>query len=741
MILYLPAMQFIEKKILRVLFLLVLSVFSAAAQNTAVDSLGKLLINTKEDTAKVNLLKSVALEYRNSDPAKFAEYLNKSYALAVKINYKKGIANGLFSLGALAQKKENFEKALSLFSSSMELAKELKDTMLVANCLNNMGNIYLHKGAYEKANELYLKSLALREAIKDITGIGISYNNIGNFHTHKGEYEQSLKNYFKSLDAYERSNSNDRIPITLMNIGSIYTFQKDYLKAIDYYRKSLKTSSNPITIAMLYNNIGAAYTQIKMFDKADENLITSLKLSEANANKTGIANTLANMGINLMSGGKFDKAMDYYFKALKIAEELGDKKFISDVINNISLAYEGKKDFKKALEYGEKGLLLAKEIGAKEIIKNSYESLSETYKKLGNYEKSLEYYKLSVALKDSMFSKEKIQSIAELNTRYETDKKEKEIQLLTKDNELKEKEFKEQKIIRFSLSGGLVLLFILSFTLHNRYRFKQKANLLLEDQKKQIELKNIQITDSIDYAKTIQEAILPSDKSMHAFFPHSFILYKPKDIVSGDFYWAGEKDDKLICVAADCTGHGVPGAFMSLLGNNILENVIRKAPGTAPASILNVLNEEILNALAKDGERKAVKNGMDIALITLDKGSRQLQYAGAHHPLYLIRDGELLEIKADRASIGSSGETPVEFTDHTMEFKKNDLIYLFSDGFPDQIGGQGRKKFYYQPFKDLLLSIHKLEMNEQKESLDKAITAWKGRHEQTDDVLVMGIRC
>jgi phosphoserine phosphatase RsbU/P len=287
----------------------------------------------------------------------------------------------------------------------------------------------------------------------------------------------------------------------------------------------------------------------------------------------------------------------------------------------------------------------------------------------------------------------------------------------------------------------LILIFILSFTLYNRYRFKQKANLLLENQKKEIGQKNSMITDSIDYAKTIQEAILPSDKAVKAFFPNSFILYKPKAIVSGDFYRVGENGTKIICGVADCTGHGVPGAFMSLLGNNILENVIKKTDSLQPSAILDSLNEEVITSLAQGEERSSVKNGMDIALITVNKNTRQLEYSGAHNSLYLVRDGKLSEIKADKMSIGFLNKSEItHFTNHTLELQRDDMIYMFSDGYADQIGGPGRKKFYYQPFKDLLLSIHKSGMDDQKKKLDEVITTWKGEYDQTDDILVVGIK-
>jgi serine phosphatase RsbU (regulator of sigma subunit) len=339
-------------------------------------------------------------------------------------------------------------------------------------------------------------------------------------------------------------------------------------------------------------------------------------------------------------------------------------------------------------------------------------------------------------------NEESLKQTAELNIRYETDKKEKEILLLNKDQLLKDKTLKEQRLVRIGLIIGLGLFLALSFLLYNRYHFKQKANLVLQKQKQEIHQKNTLITDSIDYAKTIQEAILPDDEKLSKSFSEHFILYKPKAIVSGDFYWVGKKDNKIICAVADCTGHGVPGAFMSLLGHNILENVIQRDTSVNPGSILTSLNEELVERFSKGKEKETVKHGMDIALISIDEINQELQYAGARNSLYMVRNNVLTEVKADNMSTGivSKDHLTVHYTNNILKLKKGDMLYLFSDGFPDQKGGPDKKKFYYQPFKDLLISIHDLHVEKQKLRLESVITKWIGEGEQIDDMLVMGIR-
>lgn len=260
----------------------------------------------------------------------------------------------------------------------------------------------------------------------------------------------------------------------------------------------------------------------------------------------------------------------------------------------------------------------------------------------------------------------------------------------------------------------------------------------IEEQKKLIEEKNKDITDSINYAKRIQEALLPEQSSLISLFSDSFILFKPKDIVSGDFYWFMENKGKKIIVAADCTGHGVPGALMSMIGCNILNKIILDEGITQPDLILDRLNEEVRTALKQKENASETRDGMDIAIITIT--NNELQYAGAHRPLYIIANNELNEIKANKFSIGGIQEEKRTFTNHVLTLQKNDAVYLSSDGYADQFGGKTGKKLMTKNFKELLLKIHNDSMKTQKEFLSKSIEDWRGAREQVDDILVIGIK-
>jgi PAS domain S-box-containing protein len=256
-----------------------------------------------------------------------------------------------------------------------------------------------------------------------------------------------------------------------------------------------------------------------------------------------------------------------------------------------------------------------------------------------------------------------------------------------------------------------------------------------------IEKKNKAIRDSINYAKRIQQAMLPLKEEIKSNLPDSFILFKPKDVVSGDFYWFSAMDDDIFIAAADCTGHGVPGALMSMIGNSFLNEIVNEKRIREPAVILDTLRENIVKTLRQRGEERDAKDGMDIALCRISKKTLEMQFAGAFNPLYLIHNGELTEVKGDRFPIGyTKGKEDVRFQNHNFQLKKGDLIYLFTDGYADQFGGPKEKKFMYKHFKEMLLSIREKSMTEQKEVLDGAIEEWKGSLEQLDDILVIGCR-
>jgi serine phosphatase RsbU (regulator of sigma subunit) len=300
-------------------------------------------------------------------------------------------------------------------------------------------------------------------------------------------------------------------------------------------------------------------------------------------------------------------------------------------------------------------------------------------------------------------------------------------------------------ILYTALLGSIVLLLILLQTrtlakTRKLLREKQQAFQLIESQKAELELKDKDITDSLIYAQRIQEALLPSETYFRRHFRDSFILFKPKNIVSGDFYWIGEKNDKIFIVAADCTGHGVPGALMSMIGLELIEKTINEDIVDLPSGILAVMNKSLEKTFSREKNiGTIIRDGMDIGICIIDTNRKKMQYAGSFFPLYLVRGENLIETMADKIIIGMNPDS-VPYTDHEIDLQENDIFYIFSDGYVDQFGGTENKKFMYRRFRHLLLTIHGFPVNDQKAILEENIKTWMGSNEQVDDMMVIGFR-
>ncbi len=295
----------------------------------------------------------------------------------------------------------------------------------------------------------------------------------------------------------------------------------------------------------------------------------------------------------------------------------------------------------------------------------------------------------------------------------------------------------KQKLIILAAVLALLLVFGLVYFVWRNYQNKKRANILLQAQRDQIAYQKQHITDSIEYAKMIQTAILPSMELFSHRLEH-FVLFKPRDIVSGDFYWAEEIEGKYLIVTADCTGHGVPGAFMSMLGISLLNEIIISREISRPDLILNHLRDKIIEALKQEAG-SILKDGMDMTICLFDKTTRQLQFSGANNPLYVVSEGILTQIKGDKMPVAIH-ELMDPFMLHQLELKQGDTFYTFSDGFADQFGGPGRKKFLAKNFRNLLLSIQNLSMIEQRNRLDAVFTDYRKETEQIDDVVVIGVK-
>jgi serine phosphatase RsbU (regulator of sigma subunit)/Tfp pilus assembly protein PilF len=615
----------------------------------------------------------------------------------------------------------------------------------------NIGIVYWNTSSFEKALNQFNEALVIWQKIGNDHGKANSYNNIGLVYWNLGNYELAIDNLLKSLKIWEEIGNKNGIGMAYLNIGNIYLNQGINEKALEFYSKSLKINNeigNKNFIATNLNNIGIIYGNQGNLEKALENHLKALKIREEFKDKKGIAMSYNNIGLIYYEQKNYSKALDNQFKSQIINKEIGNIQGIAVSYTNIGNIYIKQKKFEEALHYNNLALSLDKSIGYKEGVKDTYSSLTELNDKRGDYKQALKYHKLYSEIKDTLLNEQSSEQITEMNTKYDTEKKDKEI--IKKDAEISEHqaETERQTLQRNAFIIGFALVIVLAFFIFKGFRQKQNANKLLEEkngliekQKQLVEEKNGKITDSINYAKRIQQAILPSEELIKSTLSDSFVFFKPKDIVSGDFYWIHAIDNKEVLFAvADCTGHGVPGALMSMMGFNLLEQVVKEHQVYEPAQILNELSKLMMESLRQTDELGSKKNGLDIALCKINYQKLELEYAGAHNSLYLIRNGILNETKADRRSVGISSPKATPFLNHKIKLEKGDCLYVFSDGYADQKGGTENKKFFYQPFKDLLIDSYQLSMQEQQVKFEKIISKWQGVNEQIDDMLLIGVR-
>lgn len=713
------------------------------AQTPHIDSLLNVVKTLKEDTLKIQTYREICKAYMMelNDIAKVMEYASKTLELAEPIHYKKGIGYGMFYKGVAYWSKGNYEEALDHYKKALVLMKELGIRKGENACYINIGLINSDRGNYPEALEYLKKGIKLNEEANDKQGMQIGYDNIGNVYMYQGNYTQALNYHFKALKIAEERKDELVISYAYNNIGDVFYAQNKLDIALLYYKKSIKYLEKVKDLAGVgscYTDIGNVYWRKKQYEEALFYHSKDLTFKESLNDKQGTAIAYGKIGFDYFAQHKLKQALYYQLKSYDLSRQIDYKKGTLEASGGIGNVYEAQNDYPKALINYTRMLTQAKALDYKEGIRDAYFNLASVYGALTQFDQALHFTKLYNTAKDSLLNVENSKQVNELNTRYETGKKEKEILLLTKDRELNTKIIKQQQLLRWGLIGGLGLLSISIFSIYRRYRFKQKAHLILEKQKEEIEQKNTLITDSIEYAKTIQEAVMPA-KKMSNLLNDSFVFYKPKQVVSGDFYWIHKTPERMICAVADCTGHGVPGAFMSLLGYNILENAVKTSPQDNPASILNTLQAQLQQKLLRNRSKEKARHGINIALISIDNATNTLSYAGANLPLCIIRNHELIELQADAIRIGEQQQTDERFHTTSIQLEEGDMLYLFTDGFSVQLNNQGQP-FGDQPFRELLCTLALLNAVEQKEYISAAFHQWMDTTVQNDDFLILGMR-
>jgi serine phosphatase RsbU (regulator of sigma subunit) len=615
----------------------------------------------------------------------------------------------------------------------------MKKSVTIESGINEI-NSRLWKSRYDNPGKVISEASAvLAKSIKYDYQKGIAYARLniaaGSFLQSKNDI--ALENLSEALLWFSENPSDQGYACALNLKGNLYESFGDYEKALQFCLKANKLSSeinDRETEGETFSQLGLIYTRLCNFIKALECYNKALHIREEMKDENAAASSYNRLGMIMRLTKKYGNALEYYQKSLEIRSRNNQITSIPWTMLGIASTYEEMQNLPAALEYYDQGMIegdirctlqcmlgsgrifsimgneakaeeklleslkIAQDLKAMSLVAEAYSSLANHYESTGQAKNALKNYKLFQKTQESVQSDEARNRLRNIEITHAIEKSE-----------------QEKEIFRL-------------------------RNVELKEAYDIIEEKNKDITASINYASRIQRAMLPDTKEIRGLTDRSFFLYLPKDIVSGDFYWFTKINRKVVIAAGDCTGHGVPGALMSMLGISLLEEIVNSREILDSGQILNELRDQIQRALHQRGDKDGAKDGMDIALCVIDEKEKTIQYSGAYNSLYLIRKKELFEYKADRMPIGIFDNSNVAFTSQTIPSVPGDIIYLFSDGYADQFGGPNNKKFRYSTLKELLLEIHKLPLPKQKERLEKEFREWKGDNPQIDDVLIIGIR-
>ncbi|MCU0462637.1 MAG: SpoIIE family protein phosphatase [Bacteroidales bacterium] len=715
--------------------------------------------------------------YRKGIFKKAALYYEQEYALYEKHN-----------AGSLASSAENAGKSYfnlpldslsavwyGIASDNYGLTGDATGTL---RCRERLGQLYTQLGMYEEGLTEYENLIAGYMGENDFKNVAAIYNQTGFLMFKKNDINNALANFNKAVEFSEKAGSDDYFltdawsnkAICFQNLENENEMMISFRRALE----CAKNSGRRYEAARIERIMAMIYFSKKDNYHAEVYCQSCIESAKASGNYDVLHLCYKDYSAVLESGNDFIKALEYYEKHLNLRDSINyanrlAEKESADMIAEYDAIEQRIRDEIATQEIQD---LELKTLRAENQRRENEINLLTKQQELERSEKDRIAQSLLLEKEKNIAreNQEKVRSLEQeaLIQQQELDLKTAREKTLTTENELLETQKKQEaesaqkarQIRNMAIFLGALMVLVAIMILFGLISTRKKNQILAESkrhiekinadleqinaevlkQKDIIEQKNQSITDSIQYASRIQTAVLPPINFLDEWGLENFILFKPKDIVSGDFYWGVMKNEKIMIAAVDCTGHGVPGAFMSMLGHTFLDEIINTREIDNAAAILNILREEIINTLKQKGTTGEARDGMDVSLVILDLKSGKLDYAGANNPLYLIRDGKLTRYKADSMPIGIHFISFTPFTNQIIQIRKGDYFYLFSDGYADQFGGPRGKKFMYKPFQDLLVRNSFKPMELQKEILDNTFEKWKNEREQVDDVMVIGIK-
>ncbi|MCC5928388.1 MAG: tetratricopeptide repeat protein [Cyclobacteriaceae bacterium] len=634
------------------------------------------------------------------------------------------VANLNYKIGALYFNSANYREALKFSMLALEMSESFKLGELAAQSHSLLCDIYSFIGKKELAVMHCLKSLGILDDHQSQKGKSNIYNTLGIINLQLAQYDKSKSYFLDALNIARTLQDRYAEATTISNLGDLYLETKDYDMALHYFRQALEIDQleyDTMALGYSYYSIGNTYSQ-----KGDK-----------------------------------EEALKYLYKSVEYSKRSLDLEMQATVFTEIGKIYTDLGNFTHALEYLNKGLETGIIINTDPILKSSYKGLAEYYEKTGNYRLAISHFKNYLTHAENLYRSETQLRISETEAIFDLEKKDKEIEILLRDADIRKLQARQRNII----IGGLLLFGLLfstiAFVLFMRNQEKNKANqeleyknFAIERQKCEIEKqkdelltyseqlseKNYQINESLTYARRLQMSMLPARENLEGIFDESFVLYMPKDVIGGDFYWLMDLDNLAILAVGDCAGHGVPGAFMTILAHNILNKIVIDQKIMQPSLIMDELHNQIVKNLHQYKSDNFKTEGIDLAICIIDKKEHNIGYAGCQIPLYLMRDNKFFQYEPEKYAPGNHHYKTGTVKTQVIKAKKGDVIYLTSDGYQDQFGGPLNKKFMKSRFKDLLTDIAQKPLKVQEEILVETYLVWKEDLVQTDDVLIIGCR-
>ena len=674
-------------------------------------------------------------------------------------NKKKQI--GVYSrLAADFFKKNKIIESISNYRKAIDLSLTFGDKEQLSLLYYNISLVYLKQNNLEPAEESELKSIALYEALGDSIHLAYGYLHMSDIYSVKGDENKYLEYLQKALPIFESLKDTQTVASINNDLGTFYFEKGASDKAMHFLDKAEvlnKKAGLTEGLAKTYNNQGNVKHQIKNFDGAVDKYIEARKIKLKTNDVSGLITTEFNLANSYLELGDSKEALKFYESSLertmKLSEATDDFEMTGEILKGISFAYEKEGNCSKAFEAYKKYIVHRYDERETDKLRQITEAQKRSIKLIKEEQKGLinEVNMLSQVNEDH---KDELKRLKEKHDReryiknIELKKKQSELELTRKTEEIAQKENevatmklaeknRQQNWLLFALLVSIVFIVLMIYGIRKIRLSNQK----ITKQKEMIEIANTDLMSSIRYAERIQAILLPTMQEIRKSFDSTFVLYKPKDIVSGDFFWLEKKENVSYIAVVDCTGHGVPGAFVSIIGRNGLNRSINEFGLKTPSEILDKLSELVEESFTHEGEEgeEGIKDGMDLSLCAYHHDTMMLEFSGANNPLYLVRDGELLETKGTKQPIGSYVKRE-KYANHSIQLQKGDSIYLFTDGYADQFGGPKGKKFKYKSFKNLILGLNDRPPNEIQDMLDLTFENWRDDLEQVDDVCVMGIK-